>query len=189
MSISLAAESTEEVEDHGTKEFSTQTSSLSLTFEIFCYTQFFFQKYPRVISMLWKKLNKENKTPSRRTELCNTMVSRLFQNIRIREKIECFFIWNLLLKSSRYSVRTPENMDQKNYEYGHFLRSVTENFFLGNETDILVLTKMHEDGTTANQQLCNKVVAEELMWTGSHRKYWFWLELVNMVQLFPKNTS
>ena len=54
-------------------------------------------------------------------------------------------------------------MDQKNYEYGHFLRSVTENFFLGNETDILVLTKMHEDGTTANQQLYNKVVAEELM--------------------------
>ena len=178
------------MEEHGTKEFSTRPSSLSSDFlKYFVISIFFSRSDPRVISMLWKKLNKENKTPSRRTELCNTMVSRLFQNIRIREKIECFFIWNLLLKSSRYSVRTPENMDQKNYEYGHFLRSVTENFFLGNETDILVLTKMHEDGTTANQQLYNKVVAEELMWTGSHRKYWFWLELVNMVQLFPKNTS
>ena len=40
--------------------------------------------------MLWKKLNKENKTPSRRTELSNAVVSWLFQNIRIREKIKCF---------------------------------------------------------------------------------------------------
>ena len=40
--------------------------------------------------MLWKKLNKENKTPSRLTGLCNTVVSWLFQNIRIGEKIEWF---------------------------------------------------------------------------------------------------
>ena len=32
--------------------------------------------------MLWKKLNKENKTPSRRTDLCNAVVSWLFQNIQ-----------------------------------------------------------------------------------------------------------
>ena len=89
--ISLPAESTEEVEEHGTKEFSTRPSSLSFDFlKYFVISIFFSRSDPRVISMLWKKLNKENKTPSRRTELCNAVVSWWFQNIRIREKIECF---------------------------------------------------------------------------------------------------
>ena len=89
--ISLAAESTEEVEEHGTKEFSTRPSSLAFDFLNYSVISIFFSRSdPRVVSMLWNKLNKENKTPSGRTELCNAVVSWLFLNIRIREKIECF---------------------------------------------------------------------------------------------------
>ena len=40
--------------------------------------------------MLSKKLNKDYKTTSRLTELCNTVVSWLFQRIRVREKVEFF---------------------------------------------------------------------------------------------------
>ena len=108
LSISLAAESTEEVKEHGTKEFSTWPSSLSFDFETFCYIHIFSRSDSHVISILWKKLNKENKTPSRRTDLCNAVVSWLFQNIQIREKIECFLseasFLDLLLSKLNQSI-------------------------------------------------------------------------------------